>query len=223
MVELRVINGGKLKEEEFSCLTVKLFSASSVVNNFRGHDGVKFNWFYVGRENPVAPYDRLICGYKCIDKRVRPYFEEHMNELFTEDELEALKAYLLKSPFQGGTLEACEEALPASNLFIPMPFFSGVPIGEGRGLYHPPEEEHSLPFKVAAYFDLRNCPASSTLTDDSKQNGINFLAEALSILGLRAGVSTIELESTVENLYASHGFHVQQESNRACDTKTEES
>jgi len=222
MVELKIINGGKQKEEEHACLTVKLFSASSVVDSFCGRDGVRFNWFYMGREKPVAPYERLICGYKCLDKRVRPYFEDHMKELFTKDELEALNGYLLKShALPGATFETSEEALPASGVFIPMPF-SGVPIGEGRGIYHPPEDERSdLPFKVAAYFDLRKCPPSKTIPDGSKKRGITFLMEALKALGLEGGISTTQLESTVEALYTGHGFHVQQESSRSPDQEAD--
>lgn len=223
MVELRVINGGKRNEEEHRCFALQLFSASTVVDNFCGRDRVKFNWIYIERERPVASYDKLICGYKCIDKRVRPYFEQHIRELFTKEEVEALKTYLTKThPMHAASFEVCEEALPASDAFIPMPF-SGIPATRGRGYFLPFEtdEGYDLPFKAAAFYDLKNCPASKIIPQASREKGVAFLTQALKDLGLEGRVDAARLEATVEAIYAGQGLYVERESNRACDCEAE--
>jgi hypothetical protein len=42
--------------------------AWSRVNNYRGRDQVRFNWFCENRAKPVAPYDELIKNYDPTDR-----------------------------------------------------------------------------------------------------------------------------------------------------------
>jgi hypothetical protein len=206
MVQLRLINGGKLKEQPAS-FNVRLFSAYSIVDNYCGRDRVRFNWIYLDRQCSVAPYEGLINGYKNIDERIRPCFEAHIDELFTEDEVEALESFLTES--LGTNLHKTEEALPSSSLFVPMPY-RDVPTGIGRGFYHFPDVDCSmLPFKVCAYFDLRNCPPSIALQRDARENGMDFLKEALDALGLAGKVTPQEHDEALDLIYDRWGLFVQ--------------
>lgn len=207
MVQLRVINGGKSRGE--SCHPdVRLFSAYSLVDNYQGCDGVRLNWVCLERENPVAPYEGLIEGYKNLDERVRPYFEEFIRELFTEDEIQSLENYLMEN--YSSDLHIHEETLPASSIFIPMPFRQAC-FGKGRGFHYLFEDAHyDLPFKVGAYFDLRNCPPSIALQPTMKAKGLAYLEEAMRHLGLDCRFPESALEDTVESLFNRMGLYVEQ-------------
>ncbi len=206
MVQLRVIKGGKT-EGNCECSNVRLFSAYSLVDNYQGRDSVRFNWIYLEREAPVASYEQLIGDYKCIDERVRPYFEEYVKELFTEEEIEMLRSYLFES--KGAVLQVNEEPVPAMSVFVPMPY-QGMPPGSGRGFYYLSENKQcELPFRAAAYFDLRNCPASIALQHESKKSGCIFLQQALHQMGLSDHMSKEQLERAVEAIYDSHGLFVE--------------
>jgi hypothetical protein len=206
MVQLRVINGGKSKVGHCHP-SVRLFSAHSLVDNFQGSDGVRLNWVCLERENPVAPYETLIEGYNDLDERVRSYFEEFIRELFTEDEIRLLEAYLVETV--GPELHIQEEPLPASSIFIPMPFRQ-VCFGKGRGFHNLfGEAQYDLPFKAGAYYDLRNCPPSVALQPTTREMGLAYLQQALKFLGLESQTLNVPLENTVEALFNEMGLYVE--------------
>ena len=93
MVKLRLIQGGK-EDREPETHRIRLFSAYSLVDNFRGHDRVRLNWIHLQRRIPPASYGRLIEGYAQINERVRIFFEDYVKELFTEQEIDLLSGYL---------------------------------------------------------------------------------------------------------------------------------
>lgn len=202
---LRVIKGGKYTEESTSAV-VRLFSATSLVDNFRGRDGVRLNWIYAGRTKPVAPFHALIDDYSGIDEGMRPYFEDYVKELFTEEEVLPLQDFVSKE--FGSSLQLKEVTLPVSSLFIPMPF-KGITAGEQRGFYHPADQQDELPFQVCAYFDLNSCPSSVCMQEETRERGVTYLREAIKALGLQPELNDEEIAEAVERLYNRFGLHVQ--------------
>jgi hypothetical protein len=204
MVKLRVINGGKAKEDETPA-EVKLYSAYSLVDNFQGRDCVKLNWVCMERKGLAVPASKLFNGQIDIDKNMLPYFEEYVYELFTKVEVEALGSYLSES--HGIELHVNEEVLPSIGFFVPMPYKS-IPQKGDRGYYD--VADPGLPVKVRAYFDLGKCPPSIALQQDSRKRGIMYLREALELMGMDVDARAGEIESLVEALYDKHGLYVQQ-------------
>jgi hypothetical protein len=207
MVKLKVIKGGKSNEK--TCVSqVKLFSAHTIIDNYHGRDGVKFNWIYLDRQKPVAPFERIIENYKQLDERVRPYFEQYINELFTQEEVETLKKFLTEK--LEANIYINEEPLPSSGIFVPMPF-KGIPAAKGRGFYYPSQNGHSnLPFSVCAYFDLKNCPPSLCLQQEAREKSILYLQKAIAALGLECKAGAEQLHATVDELYDQCGLFVDQ-------------
>ncbi|MFP5212689.1 MAG: hypothetical protein ACLGPL_04850 [Acidobacteriota bacterium] len=203
MVKLRVIKGGKSGGE--SCVT-RLYSAYSIVDNYQGRDGVRFNWIYLDRKRPVAPYEGLIQNYGGVEPRVRPFFETYINELFTAEEVERLGRFVTEH--LGGHFEANEEPVPAPSLFLPMPF-QQAPVGVGRGFYYLSDiESYDLPFKVCGFFDVRSCAPSVVMQRDARERAVVFLEKALRILNF--GSERDRLEAAVEAIYDNYGLHVEQ-------------
>lgn len=83
---------------------MRLFSAWSIVDNVDEYEGVTINWCYAGRKKPLAPYDELIADYHSLDRIIRQYMEDYVCELFTEEEIMSLRAYLLRRSPSGGAL-----------------------------------------------------------------------------------------------------------------------
>jgi hypothetical protein len=206
VAKLQMIKGGKYTEEPLPS-AVKLFSAYSLVDNYRGRDGVRLNWIYMGRKKPVVPFQALIEDHSGIDEGMRPYFEDYVKELFTEEEIRLLKDFV--SNRLEINLEPKEVTLPIASLFIPMPF-NGISAGEGRGFYHPREVENELSFQVCAYFDFRNCPPSVCMQKEPREHGVTYLREAIKALGLKADLNVEQLSAAVESLYNELGLHVEQ-------------
>jgi hypothetical protein len=200
-----VIKGGKYTEEPVLS-KVKLFSAYSLVDNYCGRDGVRLNWIYMGRKKPAVPFQAAIEDYSGIDEGMRPYFEDYVNELFTEEEVLSLQDFSSRN--LEVSLQLKEVKLPVPGVFIPMPF-NGIPAGEGRGFYHPREQENELPFQVCAYFDLRSCPASVCMQKEPREHGVAYLREAIKALGLNAELNMEQLSAAVESLYNRFGLQVQ--------------
>jgi hypothetical protein len=205
MLKLRVIKGGKHRSP--SAPKMRLFSAYSVVDNFQGHDCVKLNWIFLDRKFPVAGFDKLIDCYGQIDERMRSYFEEYVKELFTEDEIEALGRYVKDN--LRVDVQAAEEPMPISCVFVPMPYKEIKP-GGSRGFYHlSPGERDELPFKACAYYDLSKSPPSVFIESEARERGVAFLKESLQSLGLEIELEDGVLRSIVEKVYDGSGLIVE--------------
>lgn len=72
----------------------RLYSASSVVDEFSGFDDVTLIWTAFARGSPVAPYEECIAGYRGIRPRLRHFAESAVDELFTLEEAEELSEFL---------------------------------------------------------------------------------------------------------------------------------
>lgn len=72
----------------------KLYKAYSFVEDHPDLGNVCFAWVYHLREKPVAPYEDLIEGYDDLDEMQRRLARRDVNEMFTDQEVEALGAYL---------------------------------------------------------------------------------------------------------------------------------
>jgi hypothetical protein len=75
----------------------KLYRAFSFVDNHPDLGSVCFSWFYHLREKPVAPYEDLIEGYTELDELLKDRVPRDVDELFTDEETQALVAYLEKN------------------------------------------------------------------------------------------------------------------------------
>ena len=165
---------------------MKLYSAWSIVDNCRGYDKVMFNWIRADRRRPLAPYKQLIDDYKHLDCLFKPYMENYVDELFTGEEINALRDYLWKrSPTdthfrcsnhhksQQIDLHVADLALPIGepikdeNVILRGAFHTG---GWKEGYGFSNEEGYDLPFKAWAYVDFQDCPLTSSpsgLRDDT--------------------------------------------------------
>lgn len=204
MIKLRVIEGGKDRREVSH--KTRLFSVYSLLDNFRGHDCVRLNWIYLDRKFPIGRYEKLIDGYKQIDERMRSYFEEYVNELFTEEEVENLRRYVTGTI--GVEVHAVEQELPVSCIFVPMPYRNLKP-GGPRGFFNPvPGEKSEIPFKTCGYYDLSKCPPSVAISPDVLEKGIAFLKDALDRMGIDETACRCPLREVVEQAYDDAGFFV---------------
>ncbi|MDD2585872.1 MAG: hypothetical protein PHT79_07235 [Syntrophomonadaceae bacterium] len=128
---------------------VRLFKAWSIVDNFYEKDQVLLNWFVVGRQTPIAPYEELVDNY---DENEDEVWCDHLlvNEFFTEPEIEGLRDYLLEFHelevrVEEVSLPVCSGGLSYSLLLI-----------NGAKDFYPlaDEKEYKLDISVLGHFDL---------------------------------------------------------------------
>jgi hypothetical protein len=206
-LNLRLIRGGK-GEKAQKDLKIRLFSAYSIVDDFKGYDHVKLNWICVERRSPIAPYGKLIEGYAQISPHLRPLFEQYVNELFTEEEIGLLRNYLRGDLGAGFTSE--EDPVPVSSEFIPKPLRQ-IKTGERMGLFKPETGgERSLPFDFCGCYDLGRCPPSLGVPPEVTDKGVEFLRESLRELDIDPAGYEPLFNSAVEKIYDEKGLMVEQ-------------
>ncbi|MBF0100234.1 MAG: hypothetical protein HQK77_04930 [Desulfobacterales bacterium] len=139
----------------FPGVRLRLFHGYSYLKQFQDMQQVLCLWFYHSRGAPIVPYDKLVIGYPMLNEKEKENVSTCVNELFTFEEITALKGYLLRR--YNMPLFTFEE-----RLLIPKNKFSQVPpigvINDGKPgcwirLYE--NKDYNLPFKVKGYLDLR--------------------------------------------------------------------
>jgi hypothetical protein len=206
-VKLRLIRGGKEGVAQEN-LKLRLFSAYSLVDDFKGYDRVRLNWICLERRSPAGPYSKLIEGYAQIGDQVRPFFEQYVKELFSEDEVGLLGSYLKGS--LGAGFVSNEELVPIPSVFIPRPFRQIKP-GGPMGFFKPAAcGGQCLPFDFCGYYDLSRCPPSLRVQPEAAEKGVEFLRESLRELGIDPEGYEPLLKSAVEKVYDERGLMVEQ-------------
>ena len=209
-VKLRLIRGGKGEKREN--LKIRLFSAYSIVDDFKGYDHVRLNWICLERKSPIAPYGELIEGYAQIGEQVRPFFEQYVKELFTEDEIGLLSEHL--KGVLGATFTTDEEPVPLPSALIPKPFRQ-IKAGGPMGFFKPAAGgEQRFPFDFCGCYDLSRCPPSLIVQAEVTENGAEFLRESLKELGIDPAGYEPLLKSVVEKVYDERGLRVEQGKSR---------
>lgn len=192
---------------------VKLYSAYSVVNEFRERSHVTFNWFCHRRDAPAAPYEALIANYSTLQARgEQRVLEKQADALFTESEIQAIRAYLQEH--HDTELFAEPVNLPLATESCGGGLREETGLTEGTGCYLLAREEaYQLPIEVWAYYDLKGCAPTEAAAKQAltRRPGVRFIQEVHQALGLAPAVSEQRLDQVVASLYAVRGFTVQQQ------------
>ena len=147
---------------------IKLYSAESIVFNFKGYNGVKLIWYHLERDKPVAPYNELIKDYYDLRRAERYPAEYRVDEYLAENEVSELGDYLKKA--EGVEIEVHKVELP----LVVTPSNTSSPVDEtaewiGRGKFKlKVKKGYSLGIPVGALYDLRT--AVPILPHKSKQH-----------------------------------------------------
>jgi len=171
---------------------IELFSVHTIVEEFSGHSNVKLSWFRLeNRKVPAVSYAEVIRDYNS-DDFFAPYAESALDELFTCDEAEALKAYLEEHHDDSATfIKKCDLPLDKD-----VGGFRAIPTGGGPDNYPLWRERwYTLPFKVEGFFDLRNYERI-----DGRENIARFSSQLI----LTPGRGVIRVGQTMERLLAEH-------------------
>jgi hypothetical protein len=183
---------------------IKLFRVVSTVNNFphrgRTYDGVEIHWFVVYRENPIASYEKLINGY--LKDRDNPLYisEKNLQELFTEEEADALKEYLSKK--HGEECDIREADL--STEIDPWGYGDKTPAYR-EGFYRLNQEDgYDLPFVVWGYYDISHAKDVTWL-----MHGVESLETVLDKFGLE--VTDVDTLKTIMEEMKNRGLLVKRE------------
>jgi len=144
---------------------VKAFYVDSLVPELFGYRDVEIRWFYADRRPaPLVPYHDAIEGYTGQDSRD----ESAVDDLFSQEEAEALSRYLADFP---GTTTVEEARLPFPKDSIGC---SAIPLGGPQQDYDLSKHEgYPLAFKVLGYYDRRNCD----LAEETKDAGPSLFDE----------------------------------------------
>lgn len=191
---------------------IKLYSAYSVVNDFRNRDNVTFIWFVKRRTHPVATYKEYLKGYgNQTNEALQDAMQRQLDALFLEKELAQLKQYL--SEFHDTELFSRTVALPLDKKnYQPLPE-GERPQEAGAGIYRLSQEgDYKLSFDVWGFYNLRGSPltALAKVAQTTRQPGVRFLKTALKELDIDPLPPDELLDDLVRYLYTS-GFSVSQQ------------
>lgn len=141
---------------------LKLYSPYAALRRFDSHAHttapVTLHFFIPEREEPVAPYPKLILGYSHMTTEQRSAAEATARELFTEEEYRALRDYLCRKrqDLRTGMLIAPFNALKPANelgLGFTRPLQQHDTGAEGGGFIRLCDEpDYDLPFPVWGYY-----------------------------------------------------------------------
>jgi len=129
---------------------IELFSAITVVKQYRECKDVHFHWF---RNEPATgrSYPDLIHNYQPGDL----YPESYVDELFAWDEANALKEYLDRDYGDAGITTIRQAVLPVPRDTMGL---GAIAVGGGDDFYVLDKtENYPLPFSVWGYFNLVGC------------------------------------------------------------------
>lgn len=158
---------------------IKLFRVTSKVNNFshqnRVYDSVEMCWFVVHRESPFVSYEQIIENYGKQLNNSNPVFENNIKELFTDEEANLLKEYLLRANKQKCEVKRADLLLEAYTLG-----YGDLVPDYGEGFYNLGDENgYDLPFVVWGYYDITDAEDLSWLA-----YGTEFVERILDRIGV---------------------------------------
>ena len=161
-----------------------LYRAWSIVDGFRGHDQVRLNWFVIGREKPVAPYEQLIKDYDPDDAEI-VYDHLVVKEFLTLQELEELRQYIIQRHHTEVFAERIELPVKRGGLSYSLIMMSG----QDDFIFLPEEKGYNLSVNILAHYDLKGCPSAAVThtTDDAvevENLELRFLRLCLQELGV---------------------------------------
>jgi len=130
----------------------KLYRAYSLVDDHPDLGNVCFAWFYHLRKKPVAPYQDLIEGYHALNEAEKGNAKRDLNELFTDDEAQAVGAYLKHE--YGFESFLIEKPLPLNPKDMTDEATLKIERDTGAIYMLAAEPGYSLPFEVWAYYHL---------------------------------------------------------------------
>jgi len=171
-----------------------LFRVHSLANNFSYHkkvyDSVEISWFVVHRKTPFVSYVELIKNYGRELNRSHYIFENNIKELFTEEEANALKEYLLTKHRQECVIKSADLILEAYTLG-----YGDIVPDYGEGFYKLNEEDgYDLPFVAWGFYDTSLAKDVSWLA-----NGTEFVERVLDKMGVSIN-DKYKLKEAIEEL-----------------------
>lgn len=196
---------------------VRLFRTWSIIDNFKGKNGVVFHWRCRYREQPVASYSKLIKNYN-PNCEAAQYKEEYVDELLTEKEVNDLKKYLTEYHNEELYIKEIELPVDFENKFKSQ----GVPIGDCKG-YLPfssmlvghtnfymlnKEKGYNLNIPIWAYYDLENCLPTVDINRKQLEAATKYITTIFHEFDLE-DVDQKEIEKAVKNVHDKKGFFVE--------------
>jgi len=192
---------------------MKLYSAYSVINEFRERNHVTFNWYCHRRDTPTVPYEISIANYTALKTRGEHIaLEKQADALFTESEIQSLRSYLHEHHDTELFAEPANLPLGAEKRLAAA--WEEMASAEGAGCYMlSMEEAYTLPIEVRACYDLKGCAPTETAAKQAqvRRPGVRFIQEVHQALGIKIALPEQRLDQVVAALYAARGFAVSQE------------
>lgn len=205
---------------------VKLYSASSVIDEYRYFREVKFHWVKKGPKLDGINYSNLIEDWDELNEIEQCQCEQHIDELFTHVECIFLEQYLKIKYNTDVFFEEVKIPLKAK-LKGRKEIVLGPSIEDLEDDYVldlTRNKPYELPFDVCAHFNLFSCYPGNELHPELKCDGVHFLKSVLEKVGFDAKKSFDELVSIVDQLYHENDMYVNYNPFKnwnSCDEKIE--
>jgi hypothetical protein len=201
---LRLIKGGRNDARQSPVAGSRLYRSYSIGDLTRGeivyHD-VRFNWYCLERDRPLAPFEQLIAGYWQLDARQKTILENEVQRYLTDPEITALQSYVSAKFAMDVAVEPIALPIKERSLFLERGesvIYDFLELSE--------RDDYPLAVKIWGYYTTHKCISSPNL-----EMGVQFLSKALDMLNIDSKAERHQLESAVKMLYAEHGLLVKQD------------
>ena len=193
----------------------KLYSGISYLNNINGRDNVAVKWYYGDWKLHWTDidYSKIIQDYSFMTDDEKSMSRYYANQLFTQDEIELLKDFLLSK--HGTGVFVLEQPLPIETYFVDdntgdRQFYQDHYRFEHNGntIHLDVAEDYELHFPVSGNYYPGNGLPSDELSEECLEDGVTFIRDVLKSLKYKARWSDRKLTSILKNLYDKDGFYV---------------
>jgi hypothetical protein len=162
---------------------MKLYLPYGTLGSVSVQKQITFHWFRIERVEPVAPYEKLLLGYKNLTPEVRTRAEAMVDEFFSESEFHQLRDYLRQR--HGEDLRTTVLMAPVSAVKPDLgtragslrPFAQVNHDGDnGSGFCRlADEKDYGLPFPVWGYYAAAIAPihAAAVATKDEEEEEVS--------------------------------------------------
>ena len=181
---------------------MRLFRAWSIVDDLRGRDPIRMDWFVVGRNEPLAPWEELIRDYDESDENAA-YDQILANELLTEDETLQLKSYLAAEHNLDLQFEEVKLPIKSGGLSFGLLLISG----EKEFYALADEEGYPLDIAILGHYDCQPAGSPRLLSAEELAEGIEFL-QMIFKASTESGADLNALQEGLQEVYTVTGLRV---------------
>lgn len=186
----------------------KLYSAHSFVHGLKGRSDVFVDWFKFKGNLGKVDYSTIIKEYDQLPEDEQANAEDRVNELFTSEEIEILRKYLLETHDCDLFVREVYLPLPSKNPKTGRVYTPYWDLAYASNTITIGNADNQLPFELWGFYNWDACPPADKLPGEMIDYGLEFIEKVLKQLVPQMKLTDDSVRNVIKNLYEVHGYYV---------------